>query len=165
MCDINWEIIVNLLGILVNAILAVYIVKSIQKGVENERSIKDHFFDEIKDLRSDYKSFLNAAYTGKLTNTEIVARLKLLGIKSSDLMNHLHFTCSVDKNYLSQYHIDLNKIITEDSIFIQFFNQPTQRITFTPVTLDKILKFQHKYQNRFNVLILTVNGAKYKRII
>ena len=48
MCEINWEIVVNILGIIINGFLAFWIVGSIQKKQSIEKTVKDHFITEIK---------------------------------------------------------------------------------------------------------------------
>ena len=113
MCDINWDAIVSVIGIIVNGLLAWWIVYSIQKKQDNERSIKDHFIGEIKGLRDDSKIFLNKTYNGELNQYEVVPSLKLLGITTTHLLNNLSYSFSIEKNYLNSYLVTKLLILVE----------------------------------------------------
>src|SRR5258706_2008947 len=163
MCEINWEIVINALGIIVNAFLAWWIVSSIQKRQNNERAIKDHFTEELKDLRTNCRTFLTAIYQGNKMHREIIPTLKLIGIKASHLMNAFEYGFGMDKNYLNSYLVEMNKTITDDPNFISCSN-PSECVTLTPDSLDKLLRFQSSHQNRFNDLVLGINEAKYRNL-
>ena len=160
MCSIDWGPIVSLLGIIINGFLAWRIVKSIQQKQNNERSIKDHFFGEIKDLRLESVDFLKSIYDGKINYSEIIPSLKLLGIKSSHISNSLNSHFKIKKNYFSSYLIEMNKIITDDSNYIEF-NNNNEKVKLTMHSRDALLKFQSRNQNKFNELIISVNESKY----
>ena len=57
---------IALFGVLVNAGLAYWIVRTIQNNLTNKRVLKDHFINEIKEIRNDYKTCLNNLYSNKL---------------------------------------------------------------------------------------------------
>lgn len=163
MCQINWEVIVELIGIIVNAFLAIWIVTQIQKNQNNERSIKDHFINEVIELRVDCRNFLKSVYLGSKTQNEIISSLQLIGIKSTHLMNVLNFSFRLDKSYLDRYIYELNQIITGDSNFEQG-KSPDAKIEITKKTQKDLLKFQSDHQHTFNGLILGINEAIYNRL-
>lgn len=162
MCNINWEVVVNLLGIIVNGILAIWIVNTIQKKQNNERTIKDHFINEVKDFRVDCRQFLNATYNGTKFQREIIPTLKLLGIKSSQLLNTLNYCFNINPQHFNTYLIELNRILTDDPNFVSCKNENAE-IKFHPNSLEKIIRFQSDHQPLFNDLILLINEAVYIR--
>jgi len=157
------ESIVNLIGIAINSGLAWWIVSNIQKNQSNERSIKDHFIDEVKELRIDCKNFMTSIYSGKKPHKDIVPSLKLIGIKASQLINVLNYCFRIDKDYFSQYLVDINTIITDDPNYISCAN-PDDKVRLSPETLKKLMRFHSLYQNRFNNLIIYVNESAYTRL-
>ena len=160
MCSLDWGSIVNLLGIIVNGFLAWWIVNSIQQKQNNERSIKDYFFEEIKDFRLESLNLLTLIYDEELNHSEILPSLKLLGIKSSHILNSLNSHFKIKKNYFNSYLIEMNKIITDDSNYIEF-NNNNEKVKLTMHSRDALLKFQSRNQNKFNELIISVNESKY----
>jgi hypothetical protein len=160
MCEINWEILVNFIGIIVNGFLAWWIVNSIQKRMKDERTIKDHFILEIKDLRGDCRGLLTSIFSGKRTPDEMIFSLKLIGIKSTHLLDIFDTNFKISKNYLNQYLVEINQIITDDSNFIANANT-NNKITLSDQTQRAILRFQAQHQMVFNNLILLVNDCSY----
>lgn len=159
MCEANWEVIVNFFGILVNGFLAWWIVSSIQKKQNNVRIIKDHFINEIKDLRSDCKKFLQKVYSGDCTQNEIITTTRLIGIKSSDLLTIFNRRLLINHAYLHSYHIELNRILTDDTGFL-VANGDGLKVRLSAQGKLQLLQFQSQHNSRFNDLILEVNDCK-----
>lgn len=156
MCEVNWEIIVNLLGIFVNVSFGIWIVKALQSRLNNERVIKDHFINEVKDLRVEYKSFLSAIYSGTKQHGQIIPTFRLLGIKLSDLMAILENQFEIDKDFLNPYTWELNTIVTDDATFISI-REENKNYKPTPETCQKLMKFQGDNSHLFNELIIQIN--------
>lgn len=74
--------IIAIIGVIINAFLAIWIVKTLQNNLANKRYLKDHLIQEVKDLRSEYKKFLNELYQGKLRPKQILPWFKLMNINS-----------------------------------------------------------------------------------
>jgi hypothetical protein len=159
MCEANWEVIVNLLGILINGFLAWWIVSNIQKKQNNDRIIKDHFINEVKELRIDCKKFLQKAYNGDCTQNEIITSTRLIGIKSSDILNLLERRLLINHAYLNSYHIELNRILTDDKGFI-IANDEKIKVKLSKQGELLLLQFQAQHNSRFNDLILEINDCK-----
>lgn len=144
-------------GLLVNSALAFWIVKTIQNKLTNKRVLKDHFISEIKDLRSEYKIFLEDLYNDKIIAKNALAWFKLVGIKADDLINFLHKKYKVDKKRLRKYHMDLHELVTNNSDYINQFNTNTP-IVFSENSKRRMIQFQQNNQI-FNDLIVFVNDA------
>ena len=54
---------ISIIGIIINSSLSIWLVITIQNRLTNKRVLKDHFITEIKDIRSEYKIFLNNLYS------------------------------------------------------------------------------------------------------
>ena len=77
---------IAIIGVIIKSFLAIWIIKTLQNNLANKRYLKDHLIQEIKDLRSEYKKFLNELYQGKLRPKQILPWFKLMNIKTQDVM-------------------------------------------------------------------------------
>ena len=49
---------INIASVIVNICIAIWITHILQNKFTNNRTLKDHFINEIKDVRAEYKGFL-----------------------------------------------------------------------------------------------------------
>ena len=57
---------ITILGLIVNSLLAYWIVSAVQSKLANKRVIKDYYICELKEIRSEYKTFLNQLFKGSI---------------------------------------------------------------------------------------------------
>lgn len=157
----NWEVITNLCGIVVNAILAVWIVNTLQKRQNNERFIKEHFIQEVKGLREDLKRQMNLLYLGRMKKAESVTRMKLVGIKAANIVNILQNCFFLDCSDLNNHLVNLNRVITDDEHFI---HGTDENLRLTIGSKRKLLELQESFYNSFNNYIIQVNSANYHSV-
>lgn len=156
---LNWGNIITLIGILVNAALAVWIVNSLQSNQKNKRFLKDHLIQEIKDLRCEYRKFLSELYSGHLKPKQILPWFKLMNIKIQDTMDIVNQKYKVEKGFLKCYQMELRELVTELKEFnANFKNNDSLRLNEN--SLKEIIKFQQDYNSRFNSLIIQINDKK-----
>ena len=96
---------IALLGVAVNAGLAYWIVRTIQNKLTNKRVLKDHFINEIKEIRNDYKTCLNNLYSNNTHPHRVIPWFKLMNIKVDDLMTIVYTKYKIDKSKLKPYQI------------------------------------------------------------
>jgi hypothetical protein len=149
---------VQIFGILVNAGLAVWIVCTIQNKQTNKRILKDHFISEIKEIRNDYRIFLNSLYSNHLSSATVLPWFKLMSIKIEDLMALTGTRYSIDKKILSPYQNDLIKLITDNEDFISQFKNGKE-IVFSEKSKAQFIKFQQDNAHLFNEMIIKINDA------
>lgn len=148
---------IALLGVLVNAILAYWIVRTIQNKLTNKRVLKDHFINEIKEIRNDYKTFLNNLYSNTTHPQRVIPWFKLMNIKVDDLMKIVHTKYSIDKGKLKPYQIELQELITNNEDFIAQYNG--EKVVFSETSRTQLIKFQQSHNQLFNEIIITINDA------
>lgn len=150
---------VYVFGVLVNAGLAFWIVRTIQNRMTNRRVLKDHFINEVKDLRNEYKTCLSNLYSDKIYPQSVIPWFKLMNIKVNDLMTVLHDKYQVDKTTLQPYQIELRNLITDNDDFNRQFRND-RPVVFSPESKNSFVKFQQDHNNLFNKIIIAVNDAK-----
>ncbi len=157
MSELGWSEIIAIVGVIVDAGIAIWIVKTIQKKLTDRRILKDLFINEIKEIREEYKSFLSNLYAGKIVPKDVAPWFKLMNIKINDILGLMSKKIKVDKEKLKPYQVTLREMITEDPDFINGFkdNKPIQ---FS--NKNQFIKFQQENNQLFNELIVEINDAK-----
>lgn len=158
-CCITLENWIEIFAIVVNALVAWWIVRTIQNRLTNNRVLKDHFIEEIKDIRNEYRNFLNNLYAAKTEIRTIIPWFKLMNIRVSDLMTLIHQKYSIDQQTLSPYQNDLRELVTESDEFNMQFREGGN-IIFSESTKTKLIEFQNTYNHLFNELIININDTK-----
>lgn len=150
---------ISIAGIVVNSVLAVWIVRTIQNKLTNKRVLKDHFIMEIKEIRIEYKCFLNNLYSSKTVAKSIIPWFKLMNIKVNDIMDLINEKYNIDKAILNPYQNDLRELITENKDFIMNF-ESKDAIDFSEVSKTQFIKFQQDNNYLFNKIIVKINDEK-----
>lgn len=149
---------IALLGILINSALAYWIVKTIQNRLTNKRVLKDHFINEIKDIRSDYKTCFNNLYSNSTNPKRIIPWFKLMNIRVDDLMTFVNSKYNINKKFLEPYQIEFRELITNNADFISHFNN--DKVVFSETSRMQLIRFQQTYGKLFNSLIIAINDAR-----
>ncbi len=150
---------ISIAGIIINSVLAVWIVKTIQNRLTNKRVLKDHFITEIKEIRTEYRCFLNDLYTSKKTAKSILPWFKLMNIKVNDVLNLINEKYKTDTTILNPYQNQLRELITENEDFISQFKND-EPIEFSEESKTQIIKFQQDNSHLFNKIIVQINDEK-----
>lgn len=114
---------IALIGVIVNSILAYWIVRTIQNKLTNKRVLKDHFINEIKEIRNDYKTCLNNLYLNTTHPHRVIPWFKLMNIKVTDLMTLINTKYKIDKDKLKPYQIELQELITNNEDFMNQYSK------------------------------------------
>lgn len=149
---------ISLFGVIVNAGLAYWIVRTIQNRLTNKRVLKDHFINEVKEIRNDYKVCLNNLYSNTTHPHRIIPWFKLMNIKIEDLMTIVNSKYCIDKNKLKPYQVELQELITNNSDFIMHYNN--EKVVFTEISRSQFIRFQQLHNQIFNDIIIKINDAK-----
>jgi len=149
---------IALLGVIVNAVLAYWIVRTIQNKLTNKRVLKDHFINEIKDIRNEYKTCLNNLYSNSTHPHRVIPWFKLMNIKIDDLMALINTKYKIDKNKLKPYQIELPDLITNNHDFMAQYN--SDKVTFSESSRTQLIKFQQSHNQLFNEIIIAINDAE-----
>jgi len=157
-CSLETADWIELGSVIINAILAYWIVRTIQNKLTNKRVLKDHFITEIKDIRSEYKNCLNNLYSNSTHPHRIIPWFKLMNIKVDDLMTLINTKYKIDKSKLKPYQIELRDLITNNHDFMAQYN--SEKVIFSESSRSQLIKFQQSHNQLFNEIIIAINDAE-----
>lgn len=153
---------IALIGVAVNAILAYWIVRTIQNKLTNRRVLKDHFINEVKEIRADYKNCLSNLYSNKTHPENVIPWFKLMNIKVSDLMKLIHTKYKIPVNSLFPYQNDLRELVTNNDEFNHQFKEKKETnkpVEFSDNSRHSLIKFQQEHNHIFNDIIVSINDC------
>lgn len=155
-CNLSTSDAISILSLVVNSLLAIWIVRTLQNNLANKRHLKDFLISEIKDLRFEYKKFFNELCSGNLRTKKIIPWLKLLNIKSHDTLNIINEKYNVKKNYLNSYQVELRELVTELDEFNSNYNE-NRKLALKEESFSKLIKFQQENSSKFSSIIIMIN--------
>lgn len=150
---------ISVITLLVNSILAIWIARTIQNSFTNKRILKDHFINEVKDIRNDYSIWLNDLSSNKINPKLVTPWFKLMSIRIKDLMLIISNKYDIDKNLLNPYQNDLRELITDNEDYIKQY-QKNELLILTEASQKLIIKFQQENNLVFNKIIVAINDYK-----
>lgn len=150
---------INIAAIIVNSFLAFWIVRTIQNRLTNKRVLKDHFINEIKEIRSEYRNCLNRLHSNKAIAKSILPWFKLMNIKVNDLMDILNKKYKLEKDLLLPYQRDLQELVTNNEDFIRYF-KTTEPVQFSEQSKIQFIKFQQDHNQIFTNIIVKINDSQ-----
>lgn len=149
---------IALFSIVINSLLAIWIVKAVQIKLTNKRVLKDHLISEIKDIRIDYRNMFEQLSNNKLRPKTIVPWFKLMNIKTKDLLSIAKDKYNIRQDTLEPYQIELRETITELEEFVGSYKK-NSKICLSQTSHGIITKFQQQNNHVFNKLIIAVNDS------
>lgn len=150
---------ISIIGMIINSGLAIWIVWAIQNRLTNRRVLKDHFINEIKEIRNEYKSCLNNLYLNSTPPKSVIPWFKLMNIKVDDLMTCVYTKYKIDKKKLVAYQDELRELVTENEDFIKQYKSD-KFVFFSEYSRGLFIKFQQEHNYLFNEIIININDAK-----
>lgn len=147
---------ISVVGIIVNSLLAIWIVRTLQSNLANKRYLKDHLIQEIKNLRNEYSKFLNELNSGNMKPQKVAPWFKLMNIKVHDTMELVNEKYKIDKDLLKNYQVELRDLVTEFEEFNTNYRKNCN-IQLGSQSLRDLIQFQQKNQSKFNKLIININ--------
>lgn len=148
---------IDIIAIIVNVILTIWIVIVLQNRSNNKRILKDHYINEIKELKNDYKSFLTNLYNCKVSPKNIIPWFKLMNIKVTDIMEEINWIYKIDKDKLNPYQNELRDLLTDNEDFNNQFNN--EKLYLSTISKNSLIKFQQDRNKLFNQIILKINNS------
>ena len=156
------SVIVDGISIIVAGSVAIWVVNTIQKRIDNQRSIKNHLIDEVIEIRRSYREIINQTTCGELRPKDIKSRLRVLSSRITDLINLINIQFKpkvIDKDFLLPYQLDLNQIITDDENFSLEY-KANRKFLLTQRSQEKMAVFSAEKDHLFNELIVKINKAE-----
>lgn len=151
------QIILTILEIVITTFVAVWVVRSVQRKLDNERILKDFLAHELIDLRSEVRTFIDKLISGNIKANSIKREHHLLSIRMKDLLDILYNKYKIDKKYLKAYRQNLLKIVENDSTY-QDNSENDVTIVLVQETIDKLHELRSRNDHLFNDILLKVYG-------
>ena len=147
---------IDVIAIIANVLLTIWIVLVIQDRSNNKRILKDYYINEIKELKNDYKVYLTNLYLCKVSPKNIIPWFKLMNIKVTDIMDEINCIYKIDKNTLNPYQNELRDLLTDNEDFNNQFND--EKLNLSTTSKNSLIKFQQEKNKLFNQIILKINN-------
>lgn len=157
-CSLSSSDWISIISLIINSLLAIWIVITIQKKLRNRRVLKDHIINEILDIRLSYKRQVEKIHSSKAKPKELLPWFKLMNVKVINLMDIANSKYGIDKQIFDPFQTQLRFIITEDQGYINSFKN-NQEVELTDHTKQILLKFLQENNYRFNSAIVSINDA------
>jgi len=128
------------MSILVTAFMAWWVVKSVQRKLDTERTLKEHFAHEVIDLRKETRDFITKVINGGMKAKDIKYNHYHLRAHIRDLQNVLFQKYKINKTLLKAYKMNMFNIIEKDSEYENAFkdNLPVSLCSETIIALHKL---------------------------
>jgi hypothetical protein len=147
--------IINIISILMDSSLIIYISYKFQKSINNKRTLKDILILEIKEIRQQHDEFYKSLLKGTQNAKDIKQWLKLMTIKINSISPFLK-EYKIDNMCFNPYTVELREIITESDDFQRGYNY--KMITFDNDFKKEIFNFHNKNNKVFLEVILKINN-------
>ncbi len=148
---------ISLVSILVNVGLTYWIIDSLQDRKNNKRILKDHYINEVKEIKSDFKTLFTELFGAKITPKNFLTWYKLANVKMKDLVEDLNEIYKIESNCLNPYQTELRNIITENKDYISQFKK--DELKLSPTTKNILIRFQQNNNKIFNKIIIKINNT------
>lgn len=152
------QVLVDIIGIFVTAGVSIWIVKTIQKRLNNERSIKDYFIGEVSVIQNEYRNLLSSVMSSKESPKMLKVKFNNLNAKVNSLMKLLATKYKIQENLLAEYQTQLPMIIEDDRGYTSVYRKDS-RFTLTQKTMNAIYKLDRENSHLFYDIIVTINDA------
>lgn len=155
------SVVIDFIGIIAGAGVAIWVVNSIQKKIDNLRSIKDHLINEIVDIRGLYREMIEKTINGEYRPRDVKRQLRLLSARVTDLISltNAQFNNCVNRDFLLPYQLDLGIMITYDENFENAFRNNAQ-FSLNANSQNTLARFLAEKDHLFNELIIIINKAQ-----
>ena len=153
------QIIIAALNIIIMAFIAIWVVQSVQRKMDSEKTHRDFFSRELIALRTDLRAFLDKLIRGDMEAKAIKREHHLLSVRIQDILTALNTKFGIDKKYLKAYRQNLMKIIEADSNYVDLFGTDG-RVSFNHETVSKIHTLRTSNDHLFNDILLKIYETK-----
>ena len=112
---------IQIAGIIITAIIGIWIANGVQNNVNKSRALRDFFIQELTALQQDYRDFTNAIFSGQLSANEIKVRFKSFTTRITALDDYIHKKFNIQGSLIKDAHVKLRQEMTEHDEFNEQF--------------------------------------------
>ena len=157
----DWLGVINAVISLAGWGITLYIAVTINRKLDSERTLKNHFIEEVKTLRNHEEVIFNYILSNKIKPQQLKSMMGSLNINVSDLMNLLNKQYGIDDGYLNDFQWKYSQMITDDDDFTSNY-KGNKEFKFAQRLLKDFTNYRSDKLHLFNDLIVAINNAKTK---
>ncbi len=156
--EFDFSNLIDLITLIVNVFLTIWIVKTVQENQNNKRTLKDLFINDVKEIKNNFSNFYNNLIRGNYSAREIIEWLKIINIKLNETNKFLNEKYGIENDYLTRYARELRELITNHSEFERQFRD--QKVIPNQDFKNSILNFYQQNSKIFTNTIVLINDFK-----
>lgn len=154
------SIAVSAIGIVVSAFVAIWIVDTLQKRLDRNHQLKDHFSKEVLGVREQYRNLVRDLMGSSLRPKQVVNNFKITSIYANDLLKLLNTQFGTPTDILQPFQTELLLIVTDCEEYNNAYRR-NRKFQYRKVTIDAIREFEKKHDKLFNDILMTIyNGQE-----
>lgn len=150
---------VSAIGIVVSALVAIWIVDILQRRHEYRHQLNDHLSKEVLSVREQYRQLIRNLMATEQRPKQIVNEFKITGIYVNDLLILLHSQYGTPTDILQPYQTELLSIVTDCEEYNQAYSR-NKLFRYRKSTINSIQKFEKSHDKLFNNILLTIYNEK-----
>lgn len=149
------EIAVSAIGIVASALVAIWIVDNLQKKLDRNHQLKDHFSKEVLAVREQYRNLVRDLTATSQRPKQILGNFKMTGIYANDLLKLLNTQYKTPTDILQPFQTELLSIATDCEEYNLAYSR-NKKFQYRKVTIDAIREFEKKHDRLFNDILMTI---------
>lgn len=157
----DWLSIINTVITLAGWGVTLYIASSISRKLDSERTLKNHFIDEVKAIRDNEEAIFKYVIENNIRPQQLKSMMGNLNTRVGDLMNLLKSQYGVADNFLNAFQWKYSQLISDDEDFTSNFKED-KVFQFNHQLLKDFTNYRTDKLRLFNDLIVVINNAKNK---
>lgn len=152
---------IAIVNILVTGGIGLWIALFIQNNITKERFEKEHFINEVKEVKDLYKIFINKLYKGSMNAKDIKEWFKVMTGKIKSLEACIEERFEVDGASVATKHAEIQQKVT----ILEEYNEnyKLDRVVFKESSKNDILVLHTALSNVITEKIIGINSAKKKK--
>lgn len=150
--------IINIIGIVVNAALGIWIAVNVQTGFAEKRFLKEHFIKNLNSIDEDYKNLTELICEGKISAKAIKSRLKSMSLRIKSFKKYIEKVYGIKNTKLSQIHSEIQSYITNLDEYNNQFNKNV--VALEQSSISKLQEKHIKFADALTQYLIEINVAK-----
>lgn len=141
--------------------ITLYIALSISRKLDSERTLKNHFIDEVKAIRENEEAIFKYIIENSIHPQRLKSMMGNLNTRVGDVMNLLKSQYGIQEDFLNAFQWKYSQLISDDEDFTSNYKEDKE-FQFSYQSLKDFSNYRMDKIRLFNDLIVLINNAKNK---
>lgn len=152
---------ISVAGIIIGALVGLYIATSVQNNFSRSRSLKDYFIKELSELQNDYRFLINKIWCGELDARNITDTLKNFSARINNLEKFIYLKFKIHgEQPISNAHSKFQQELTGQEDFNKQYKSKKVELSGT---LKSVLNpLYSTIADKITERIIAVNESKLR---